>query len=155
MTQSYRKEEVTYCDHIPARIIHQMLYGSECFTSMHWHRDVEIDLFLQGSAEFTVDGRKRIVEAGDFILINSGDIHMAQAPTTIPLRDRHQELLTILWDYDFLHQYVEALPALRFDTPQDPALKKELRKLLMQIGILYLRRDLCYELDITSTLLQM
>lgn len=105
----YRKEEIEHINNIPARILHQQLSGTECTVSMHWHKHIELNLILKGEAEFTVDGIKSLLKPGDFIIINSSDIHMGTTPLQIPLQDRYQELITILWDYDFLHRYVDHL----------------------------------------------
>ena len=121
---------------------------------MHWHRHVEINLMLSGEAEFIVDGRKTLLSPNEFIIINSGDIHMGAAPPEIPLKDRYQELITILWDYDFLHGYVDHLREVRFEMPQSGRLRQKLHDLIIQIDQTYLQKELCYEMEITSTLLQ-
>ena len=56
MKETYFKEEITYSERLPAKIIHQTLSGSECFTPMHWHNEIEVNLMLRGMAEFTVNG---------------------------------------------------------------------------------------------------
>ena len=154
MPELYRKEEIEPINKIPARILHQQLAGTECSVSMHWHKHIEIDLMLSGEAEFTVDGDKRLLKPGDFIIINSSDIHMGTAPSEIPLKERYQELITILWDYDFLHKYVEHLPVLRFEMPQSEPLVERIRELILKIDSAYMQKDFCFELDITSALLQ-
>lgn len=154
MLELYRKEEIEHIDNIPAKILHQQLAGTECSVSMHWHKHIEIDMMLSGDAEFTVDGDKRLLRPGDFIIINSGDVHMGTAPSKIPLKDRYQELITILWDYDFLHRYVEHLPVLRFEMPQSETLMQKIRALILTIDKAYMQKALCFEMEITSALLQ-
>ena len=154
MAELYRREEIEHINKIPARILHQRLAGTECTVSMHWHKHIEINLMLSGEAEFTVDGTKRTLRPGDLIIINSGDIHMGTAHPEIPLKDRYQELVTILWDYDFLYGYVDHLPALRFEMPQSEELEGEIKRLIMEIDRAYAQKALCFEMDITSALLQ-
>ena len=154
MAKNYRKEEIELIRKIPAKILHQRLWQTECTVSMHWHKHVEIDLMLAGEAEFTVDGTKSLLAPGDFIIINSGDIHMGTARPEIPLKERHQELVTILWDYDFLHGYVDHLSALRFEMPQTNELRQMLRGLILEIDSAYTQKKLCFEMEITSALLQ-
>ena len=154
MAKNYRKEEIELIRKIPAKILHQRLWQTECTVSMHWHKHVEINLMLVGEAEFTVDGTKSFLAPGDFIIINSGDIHMGTARPDIPLKERHQELVTILWDYNFLHGYVDHLSTLRFEMPQSSELRKTLHDLILEIDRAYTRKDLCFEMEITSTLLQ-
>ena len=154
MSRMYKKEEIELIKKIPAKILHQQLSQTECTVPMHWHKHVEINLMLSGEAEFTVDGEKTPLTSGEFMIINSGDIHMGTAPSEIPLKDRHQELITILWDYDFLHGYVDHLRELRFEMPQSHKLRQKLHDLILQIDQAYLQKELCYEMEITSTLLQ-
>lgn len=45
----------------------------------HWHETVEIDFVLQGQIDVTLNNRMRMVQAGDMIVINMGDIHSIQA----------------------------------------------------------------------------
>ena len=154
MMELYRKEEIEHINKIPARILHQQLAGTECTVSMHWHKHIEINLMLSGEAEFTVDGVKRELKPGDFIIINSSDIHMGTAHPEIPLKDRYQELITILWDYDFLYGYVDYLSELRFEMPQSESLREKIKGLIMQIDRAYMEKGICFEMDITSALLQ-
>ncbi|NCB92823.1 MAG: AraC family transcriptional regulator [Clostridia bacterium] len=150
----YKKEEIIHINKIPAKIIHQQLSGSECSVGMHWHKDIEINLMLLGEAEFTVDGKMRELHPGEFNIINSGDIHQGTAPLNIPVQERYQELITILWDYDFLHGYLDHLDTLRFQMPKDEFLIKEIRSRLISIGTAYLQRGIGFEMDISATLLQ-
>ena len=154
MFELYRKEEIEHINKIPARILHQQLAGTECTVPMHWHKHIEINLMLSGEAEFTVDGVKRELKPGDFIIINSSDIHMGTAHPEIPLKDRYQELITILWDYDFLYGYVDYLSELRFEMPQSESLREKIKGLIMQIDRAYMGKGICFEMDITSALLQ-
>lgn len=154
MMELYRKEEIEHISKIPARILHQQLSGTECTVSMHWHKHIEINLMLSGEAEFTVDGDKSLLQPGDFIIINSGDIHMGTARPEIPLGERYQELITILWDYDFLYGYVDHLSTLRFEMPQSEALKEKLHDLILMIDNAFIVKQLGYEMDITASLLQ-
>ena len=154
MAKSFRKEEIELIRNIPARILHQRLSQTECTVSMHWHPHVELNLMLVGEAEFMVDGRPHSLAPGDFIIINSGDIHMGTARPEVPLKDRYQELVTILWDYPFLYRYVDHLSALRFEIPCSEELRQKLRDLILEIDRFYMEKNLCFEMEITSALLQ-
>lgn len=150
----YKKEEIVHIDKIPAKIIHQQLSGSECSVGMHWHKDIEINLILLGEAEFTVDGKAYVLHPGEFNIINSGDIHKGTGLLDIPVQKRYQELITILWDYDFLHGYLDHLDTLRFYMPEDEFIIKEIRNKLISIGTAYLQKETGFEMDISATLLQ-
>lgn len=152
MRQAYKMEEVVHLDKIPARILHQMVRDEECYVPLHWHKDIELNLMLLGNTEFTVNGKRNRTLAGELILINSEDIHMGAPPTGVVGFEPEMELITILWDYDFLKQYSEQ-PVLRFDLGQNSEIKREVRDKIIQIGICFLHKKKYYEMDITALLL--
>lgn len=152
--ETYYKEEIQHISKIPASIKHQMLVGTECYASMHWHKDIELNLMLFGESDFTVDGEKTHLEPGDFIIINSNDLHMGQGRTDIPLSERRQELITILWDYDFLQQYINDGSELRLEMPKDNAIVSQIRDEIVQIGVSNLHKEFAYEMDVTARLLR-
>lgn len=41
----------------------------------HWHRSVEIDFTVHGNADYFTSGRKTHLSDGEFIIINSGEVH--------------------------------------------------------------------------------
>lgn len=152
MRQAYKMEEVVHLDKIPARILHQMVRDEECYVPLHWHKDIELNLMLFGNTEFTVNGKRKRTLAGELILINSEDIHMGAPPTGVVGFEPKMELITILWDYDFLKQYSEQ-PVLRFDLEQNSEIRREVRDKIIQIGICFLHKKKYYEMDITALLL--
>lgn len=155
MKETYFKEEVTYSDRLPAKIIHQVLSGAECFTSMHWHKEIELNLMMQGKAEFTVNGKKRLLMPGDFILVNSQDVHMGEYPVSTPIGERFQELLTILLDYEFLRNYANNISELRFLLPQEKETTEDVRKYVQSIAKHFIQGGPCFEMHITADLLRL
>lgn len=153
MIETYKMEEVVHLDKIPAKILHQKVKNEDCYVPLHWHRHIELNLMLQGNTEFKVNGKIKRVMQGELILINSGDIHMGAPPAGVPGFEPDMELLTILWDYDFLKQYSD-LPILRFDLDCKENVRKKIRDFIIQIGICYQIKAKCYEMDITALLLQ-
>lgn len=155
MLDHYKKEEVTHTGRIPGKIIYQRLYGAQCFSPLHWHRHIELNLFLSGCADFLINGRQYHCSEGSYVLINSGDLHTATAPLTIPERDRYQELITIQWDYDFLKHYAPVEGKLRFRTNVSDECRDQIAERIRRIGMLYNEKGICYEMRITSTLLDL
>ncbi len=150
----YIKEEVTFPKNIPARIYLQHLRGEECYTPLHWHHEIEINQMLSGEANFTVNGNTTRISAGDIFLVNSEDVHMGEIPRELPVEAWEQELITILLDYDFLKNYVEAKGTLRFDLNQcDAAIRGQIQEWVTRIGILYASDDSTKEMEITAMLL--
>lgn len=151
----YIKEEIIHCHNIPALIKYQRLEGINCSVPLHWHKDIELNLMLNGIGEFTVNGEKTVIRSGDLILINSEDVHMGEPPLSIPLKERKLELITLLWDYDFLFQYADHISELRFQLDNFGVNdKKNISDMIRQIGSLYEKGAFCHEMDITALLLQ-
>lgn len=49
------------------------------FREKHWHRSVEIFAVLEGHLEFYINEEDTHLESGDFIIVNSNEIHSIQA----------------------------------------------------------------------------
>lgn len=151
----YSKEKIEHIEKIPARILHQMVKDSECYVPLHWHKDIEINLMLMGEAIFTVNGKKQKVGPGDFIIINSEDLHMGEPSLSGKgQKEVYMELLTIQWDYDFLAYYAKQEQELRLELAENDITRKELRDKIISIGTLYIHRPLAYEMEITALLLE-
>lgn len=46
----------------------------------HWHRSIEIFLVMEGRLEFFFGENGRPLKAGDFVIVNSNEIHSIEAP---------------------------------------------------------------------------
>ncbi len=153
MAEEYKFEEVSLIKGVPAKILHQTVTGQDCYVPLHWHKEPEINLMLTGTTDFTINGTAHRVSRGDFVLINSRDIHKGELPPEIAPKDGYLELLTIQLDYDFLCSYAEDDPAPRFDMCLDPEIQKQIRDLIIEIGVTNFRKPKYYEMKITAMLL--
>lgn len=45
------------------------------FRDKHWHRSVEIFAVFDGNLEFYIDEKKTVLAAGEFVIVNSNEIH--------------------------------------------------------------------------------
>ena len=50
-----------------------------CHYPLHWHEDIELDYILSGAVNAVVGGKRVRVEQGDFLFINSGELHETDA----------------------------------------------------------------------------
>lgn len=139
--KDYIMEEVTYNHKLPARILHQKVTGPDCYVPLHWHREIELNLMLKGNTEFTVNGIPRRTMEGDLILINSGVLHLGAVPKGVPGFEANLELLTILWNYDFLLDFAEDISALEFNLDQNLDAKAEIQSMIAEIGQLYIKKN--------------
>lgn len=152
MGKTYKLEEVIHHDRLPAKILHQKLKNEDCFVPLHWHKDIEFNLMMKGNTEITVNGKINRVMQGEYIFINSKEIHMLAPPVGIHGFEPDMELLTILWDYDFLKYYSE-YSVLYFDLEQNAAVKREIGHILIKIAELFINKEKYYEMEITAQLL--
>lgn len=155
MNRDYVKEEVVHSANIPALIKYQRLSGPECSVPLHWHKEIELNLMLVGCGEFMINGKKTVLEEGNLLIVNSEDLHMGEPPSSIPVEERVLELITVLWDYEFLWRYTKKDRPLRFDLNRcSPETRGKIIGMVRQIGTLHLENRMCCDMDITALLLQ-
>ena len=46
----------------------------------HWHRSIEIVAVVLGTLEFYLNDQEYLLECGDFIIVNSNEVHSIHAP---------------------------------------------------------------------------
>ena len=46
----------------------------------HWHTSIEIFAVMDGSLYFYIDEKEYPLKAGEFLIINSNEVHSIQAP---------------------------------------------------------------------------
>lgn len=151
----YTQEEVVYCDKIPARIIYQKLHGRDCCVSLHWHKELELNLLIEGEADFTVNGKKQKLKAGDMNLINSGVIHMGDGCAELSISDdrKYVELITILWDLNSLKMYEDDDKMLEFHLSCSESVKQQIHDMVLEVGRIFRRNEKYYEMKVTALLL--
>lgn len=63
----------------------------------HWHKEIELSVVQQGLVEYTLGGGRRVLSAGEGILINVNVPH-----AYVPLSEGNVELLTVIVHPAFL-----------------------------------------------------
>lgn len=106
-------EEISYSNQMfpmTEFIDHFDTFPDGCFPS-HWHREMEIQIVLNGSAEYKVNGTSYLVEEGSAIYIAPSAIHLAkqQMPNTIGY--------DIVLDPDFLITLMNSAACERYTLP--------------------------------------
>ncbi|MGN1148297.1 MAG: helix-turn-helix domain-containing protein [Lachnospiraceae bacterium] len=63
----------------------------------HWHRSIEMSLVMSGSVELWIHEEKQVIQAGEFIFVNSGQVHQLR-------EDSHHDtaVMVVIISYDFL-----------------------------------------------------
>lgn len=154
MTQ-YTHEEVQTEASIHVKF---MIYeDSNHLITEHWHRSMEIVYLYQGEMDVTINSKKYRLSTGDFIIINSADIHATQCY-------EHATILLLQIPFDFLQHAIPDYDNVRFslgknysDTPVCSAActsetAQEIRHILTSMGSLYQQKPQGYSLRFSSLL---
>lgn len=142
----YKYEVVKFPQNIPAKIWNQNMRGHEMYTPAHWHRSVEIDLILEGQMVGIVNGKTHILKAGDFLFVNSGELH----ETTYEERTDYLIGVTILISYEYITKWFPDYGDFYFSLPKEEI--ENVARICREIGVIYERKEAFYELRTTTLL---
>ena len=81
MANGYRckYEIVTADNNLPGKVMLYEKTGSECFTNKHWHKNLEINYIVRGRMWTMQNNVDRDLGDGDFVVVNSEDVHQTCA----------------------------------------------------------------------------
>ena len=154
MTQ-YTHEEVQTEASIHVRF---MIYeDSNHLITEHWHRSMEVVYLYEGEMDVTVNSQRHKLFAGDFIVINSADIHATQCyehSTVLLLQIPFDFLQHAIPDYDNIRFELEKYSTTNSDRPAGytPDAIREIRHILTSMGNLYKEKPQGYSLRFSSLL---
>ncbi len=115
----------------------------------HWHTSVEIFTVFEGELLFYQDGKEQLLRSGEFLIINSNEIHSIEAP-----EENHTVVLQI--PLKLFEDYFTAQRFIRFSQPEkseNGELKSQdayFAELVQEMYQLYTEREIGYELRIRS-----
>lgn len=147
--QTDRKETISVSKNRKIRFDVSTDQGS--YTPNHWHEALEIIYILEGSAEVTSFGQTTILNTGDFMLLNSHQIHASRCPS-------YNRTILMQVPDEFLEPYLPGLKHLWFFIPvhEPNTAQKEkkclLKELLLKMMDLQEAERPGYLLEFTSTL---
>lgn len=145
----YKYEVVKFPQNIPAKIWNQDMLGHEIYTPAHWHRSVEINYILEGQMSGIVNGKERVLTPGEFLFVNSGDIH----ETNYVERNDHLIAVTILISFDYITKWLPDFCNYYFLLPE--TIYGKIGNICGQIGKVYKMQQQFYELQVTTLLQQL
>lgn len=90
----------------------------------HWHRSLELTFVRKGEVNLWINNHKQVIKEGEFILVNSGQIHKldAQYPEEC-------ETIIVIISYQFLKKNFPDMEHLFFDINRTDEQKDRLREL--------------------------
>lgn len=122
---SSRLEVSSQDSNFPARIILFDKPGKDCYIDKHWHKTIEINYVLRGELLSEVQGEKETVQKGEFILVNSCDVHHSKGKYD----DVNVKYLVIMYSYVFIRHYFPDFEKYRFEVT-DEVIQKEIKEQL-------------------------
>lgn len=127
MAELYESESFIY-NQVPVRIFNHFFDGTDIFTPLHWHRNVEFFLVTAGRINMTIDGENIPLKEGDFCVVNSGELHSNHWIE----QDDHFEGVCVQLSKTFLDRWIGE--KVYFVQPTDKKTMATLKEMLITFG---------------------
>lgn len=98
------------------------------FIPPHWHRSLEITLVAKGQLCLKVNTQKTIVNEGEFIFVNSSEVHAVEK-----IIDEPSAAIVIIISYEFTKKLIPNIDQLVFDVLLLKEHKQEMIDLFMEM----------------------
>ena len=96
----------------------------------HWHRELEINYIFDGTiTEYYIDGQRVNAQSGDLVIINCESIHSVTVKR-LPEDKEKIAAITLIIDYNFLHDVIPDIDECVFDMYETEYLKPIKEKIL-------------------------
>lgn len=122
-------EIVTADDHLPGKVTLYEKPGSECFTNKHWHKNMEIDYIVRGRMWTNLNGADRDLYDGDYVLINSEEVHQTCGKEP----GEPVKYLVVLFSYSYIKTYFPDFDLYYIDVDANEQIRARVRELLKAI----------------------
>lgn len=146
----YYYENVEMEKALPARIYIHKSGSEDCHYPLHWHRDLEFGLVLEGNIIAHRNGEQVKVGAGDFFFVNSAVLHETDALDYSKLKT-----ITIILSYQLMKEYCKDIDSIYFDLTGKNHTKQKIKDLILECGRTYEEKKKFYELDLSILLREM
>lgn len=142
----YTHENVQTRDDIQARF--HIYEDSNDFITSHWHNSMEIVYIYAGSMEVVVNTKTTILNEGDFIIINSADIHSTMCSDKC-------KIMLLQISYSFLHKSIPDYEHIRFEQTKNSEVEGEVQKLLLSMGESFHANEAGFSLHFSALLYEL
>lgn len=103
------------------------------YIGAHWHRSIEITFLVEGEVEGFINGKKIKVNIGEFIFVNSGDVHEIEKK-----QGKSCGGIILVLSYDFIKNVYPNIDNIRFDISKDSSSKSRMVDIFLEIKDIYL-----------------
>ena len=125
----YQYDVVNYDKNIPATIMYLNLSSETRKTELQWHREPELVYVIEGTSECIRNGESKMVEEGDFILINSEDVHLVR-----PVSGTGCRLLCENLSFEYIRMFCKSIDSVFFDVNGDSEVHRQIADILKEIA---------------------
>lgn len=128
----YKYDIISFDNKIPATLKVENIDSKTRKTELLWHREPELVYVMSGKAECIINGEEQTLDKGEFVLLNSEDVHLAR-----PLEDSSCSLLFVIFSLEYIKQFKNAVDGLLFDIDSVSGIKERIGGLLGKISDSY------------------
>lgn len=127
MAEHYESEAFIY-NQVPVRIFNHNYDGTNIFTGLHWHRNIEFNLTTNGRIKMNIDGETIKLPAGAWCIVNSGELHSNHWIE----KDDHFEGICVQISKSFIDRWVGV--GKYFEMPGSQTVYDRIKDILIQFG---------------------
>lgn len=128
----YKYDIISFDNKIPATLKVENIDSKTRRTELLWHREPELVYVMSGKAECVINGEEQTLDKGEFVLLNSEDVHLAR-----PLEDSSCSLLFVIFSLEYIKQFKNAVDGLLFDIDSVSGIRESVGNLLGKISDSY------------------
>ena len=128
----YKYDIISFDNKIPATLKVENIDSKTRKTELLWHREPELVYVMSGKAECVINGEEQTLDKGEFVLLNSEDVHLAR-----PLEDSSCSLLFVIFSLEYIKQFKNAVDGLLFDIDSVSGIRESVGGLLGKISDSY------------------
>ena len=128
----YKYDIISFDNKIPATLKVENIDSKTRKTELLWHREPELVYVMSGKAECVINGEEQTLDKGEFVLLNSEDVHLAR-----PLEDSSCSLLFVIFSLEYIKQFKNAVDGLLFDIDSVSGIRESVGNLLGKIADSY------------------
>lgn len=128
----YKYDIISFDNKIPATLKVENIDSKTRRTELLWHREPELVYVMSGKAECVINGEEQTLDKGEFVLLNSEDVHLAR-----PIENTSCSLLFVIFSLEYIKQFKNAVDGLLFDIDSVSGIRESVGNLLGKISDSY------------------
>ncbi|MGN1377112.1 MAG: helix-turn-helix domain-containing protein [Dorea sp.] len=117
---------IAYLDR--SKIDEQMELSQPAYVPPHWHRSIEMSLVVEGSVELWIHEEKQIIKKGEFIFVNSGNVHYLKEG-----EERDTSVMMVIISYEFLKKVYPEIDRVYFRLDSEADEMERIREIYREL----------------------